>query len=192
MSPSLKIAPDAADISPAPSAPTSGDQIAALYREHAGSLLAYVTRLTNGDYQWAEDVVQETLLRAWRNPVSVCDSRPPIRAWLFTVAKHIVIDGYRRRAVRPAETSTEHLAAVGQPDEVERTVLSITVAEAMSTLTAEHQDVLRELYFRDNCVEQTSAVLRIPRGTVRSRTFYALRALRRAMEEQEVDGDVAA
>ena len=73
--------------------------------EHAEALLAYVQRLVHGDRQLAEDIVQETLLRAWRHAGSVPpESRRP---WLFVTARHLVIDAYRARRSRPAEVTTE-------------------------------------------------------------------------------------
>src|SRR5437868_10498820 len=75
----------------------------ALYREHAGPLLAYVLRLVAGDRHRAEDVVQETLLRAWRNTEQLNRATGSLRPWLVTVARRIVIDGHRSRRSRPRE-----------------------------------------------------------------------------------------
>ena len=64
----------------------------ALYAEHAEPLLAFVLRLTRGDRQRAEDIVQETLLRAWRNADLLRDwQQTSPRPWLVTVARRIAI-----------------------------------------------------------------------------------------------------
>ncbi len=169
------------------------DEVAArLHREHSAALLAYTTRLTHGDHQWAEDVVQETLLRAWLNRIETSESGRSVRPWLYRVARNLVIDGHRRRALRPVEMGDELLQHIGEPDQIDRMLLSVTLLGALRTLSAEHQEVIRELYLRGTCVEETAARLRIPRGTVRSRTFYALRALRHAMEERGVTRVAAA
>ena len=76
----------------------------ALHDEHAAALWAFAVRLTGGDRQAAEDVVQETLLRAWRNPNSpafTTEQAGAARGWLYTVARRIVIDEWRARSVRP-------------------------------------------------------------------------------------------
>ena len=67
-----------------------------LYDEHAAALWRYAVRLT-GDQARAEDVVQETLLRAWQHP-EVTDGDRSARAWLFTVARNMIID--ERRSAR--------------------------------------------------------------------------------------------
>jgi RNA polymerase sigma-70 factor (ECF subfamily) len=155
--------------------------IRALFDDHAGPLYGYVLRLT-GDPGRAEDVVQETLLRAWRNPDVLADR--PVRAWLFTVARNLVVDQHRARRSRPQETSDEALAVISGEDELERAVESWAIAEALAALRPEHREVLLETYYRGRSVKEASEILGIPPGTVKSRTYYALRALKLALEER--------
>ncbi|WP_269453237.1 sigma-70 family RNA polymerase sigma factor [Yinghuangia sp. ASG 101] len=173
---------------PAAELPTADEAvIRALYLEHAGPLLGYTLRLTSGDRLWAEDVVQETLLRAWRNPDALDPSRGPVRGWLCTVARNLVIDGGRARRARPPETGDAPLLAVADEraeDEFDRALLSWEVAEALGALTPEHRAVLLETYYRGRSVAEAAKVLGVPEGTVKSRTYYALRALRVALEER--------
>jgi len=159
-----------------------------LYAEHAGVLLGYVRKLVGGDTGRAEDVVQETLLRAWQNPEALRPDRADggsVRAWLLTVARHLVIDGERRRKVRPREVELSPGAdPVVQEPAFERVLASWEVGDALRSLSAEHRAVLLELYYRDRSVAQAAQVLGVPDGTVKSRAFYALRALRAACEER--------
>lgn len=165
-----------------------------LYDAHAGMLLGYARRLLGGDTARAEDVVQETLLRAWRNPAALNpEYRGPssVRAWLLTVARHLVIDGERARRSRPREVITASSAepATAHPgvDEVlERVLLAHGMAEALTALSQEHRAVIDQLYFRDRSVADAARVLGIPAGTVKSRAYYALRALRVACEERGI------
>jgi RNA polymerase sigma-70 factor (ECF subfamily) len=152
-----------------------------LFEDHGGPLYGYVLRLT-GDPGRAEDVVQETLLRAWRHP-SVLEGRP-VRAWLFTVARNLVVDQHRARKARPPETGDEALAVLPAEDELDKALESWEVAEALASLRAEHREVLLETYYRGRSVKEASEVLGIPPGTVKSRTYYALRALKLALEER--------
>jgi RNA polymerase sigma-70 factor, ECF subfamily len=159
----------------------SDELVDELYAEHGTALLAYAQRLLGGDRFRAEDVVQETFLRAWRNAARL--SGATARPWLFTVARRIVIDGHRRRDAAPTAERPEG----PQPaDELEQALLSWDVTEAFRTLTEEHRAVLLEVHYRDRTVAQAARVLGIPEGTVKSRTYYALHALRLALEERGV------
>jgi RNA polymerase sigma-70 factor (ECF subfamily) len=166
---------------------TADDElIRALWDEHAASLLSYALRLTGGDRGRAEDVVQETLLRAWRNPPRVDPERPSLRPWLLTVAHHVAIDEHRARQARPHEVGEDALVALAVDDDIDRTLETWLVAEALMSLTPAHREVLVETYYRGRSVAEAASVLRIPPGTVKSRTFYALRSLRVALEERGV------
>ena len=153
-----------------------------LYAEHAGPLLRYAMHLTSGDRQRAEDIVQETLLRAWQHPDAIAE-RPP-RPWLFAVARNLAVDAYRARKARPREVGEAALELVPAPDEAERALESWAVADALKSLRPEHRGVLLETYYRGKSVAEAAAILGIPAGTVKSRTFYALRALKLALEER--------
>jgi RNA polymerase sigma-70 factor (ECF subfamily) len=168
-----------------------------LYADHAGPLLGYVRRLVGGDTARAEDVVQETLLRAWQHPQALDPARPggaSVRAWLLTVARHLVVDGERARRARPVEVRPPDLpgsvgleVAAGFHDtRFDHVLLAHGVADALATLTAPHREVLEELYFADRSVADAARRLGVPEGTVKSRAYYALRALRAACEEREL------
>lgn len=155
----------------------------ALYAEHGGPLLGYILRLTGGDRQQAEDVVQETLLRAWRHPEAL--SGRPVRPWLFTVARNLVVDAHRARQARPPEAGEAPLAVLPAADDIDRALESWTVAEALADLSPQHRAVLIETYYRGLSVAEAATVLGVPPGTVKSRVYYALRALRRALQDGE-------
>jgi RNA polymerase sigma-70 factor (ECF subfamily) len=156
-----------------------------LHDEHAHALWTYVVRLTRGDYAKAQDVVQETLLRAWRTPAVLDQSRGSARGWLYTVARRIVIDEWRStRSRRELVTDEVPEPRSTEPDVIaQRTVDRDLVVAALRTLSDEHRDVVLECYFRGSSVAEAAATLGIPPGTVKSRTHYALRALRTAIDE---------
>ena len=157
-----------------------------LYEQHAAPLLAYALRLTGGDRGRSEDIVQETLLRAWRHPEALDPDRGPVRSWLFTVARNVAVDAHRARRARPTEVGDEALALVPAVDEIEQALDTWLVADALATLSPDHRAVVVETYYRGRSVAEAAAVLGVPPGTVKSRTFYALRALRLALEERGV------
>ncbi|WP_440901907.1 sigma-70 family RNA polymerase sigma factor [Actinosynnema sp.] len=155
-----------------------------LYREFGSGLLGHAMRLTGSDRQWAEDIVQETLVRAWRNAEKLERDPVLLRSWLFTVARRLVIDDRRKRSVRPQESELTPSDEAPSHDEADRTLAAIVVAEAMNGLTQEHREAILETYLRDRTVGEAAEVLGVPPGTVKSRVYYALRALRRALQDR--------
>ncbi len=158
----------------------------ALYDAHALALLGYALRLCDGDRARAEDLVQETLVRAWRHLDVLDPSAAPVRPWLFTVAQHLAIDAYRARRARPPEVGEAALAAVPGLDELEKTLDRIVVIDALGSLSPEHRAVIVETYYRGRTVAEAARGLGIPPGTVKSRCYYALRALKLALAERGV------
>jgi RNA polymerase sigma-70 factor (ECF subfamily) len=157
-----------------------------LHDEHAAALWAFCLHLTGNDRAHAEDVAQETLLRAWRHASVLEESKGSVRSWLFTVARNIVIDEWRSKKVRreiPTDDVTDLADRSRTEDGTDELLLSWVVAEALTQLSEEHRSVLLECYYRGRSVADASRRLGIPEGTVKSRTHYALRALRLALEE---------
>jgi RNA polymerase sigma-70 factor, ECF subfamily len=156
----------------------------ALYDEHAAVLWRYALRLT-GDASQAEDVVQETLLRAWQHPEVIGDSERPARAWLFTVARNMIIDDRRSARFRNVVGSTDEEGAPERstPDEVNAALDRMLIGDAMAQLSAEHRAVVERSYYRGWTTAQIAADLGIAEGTVKSRLHYAVRALRLTLQE---------
>ncbi len=161
-----------------------------LYEEHAGPLLMFVLRLTGGDRQRAEDIVQETLLRAWRNAHRLgAQGQSSLRPWLVTVARRIAIDDHRSENARPTETYDRELESFpSTADETDRVLRLMTVTDALRTLSHSHREILVETYFRGRTVPEAAQELGLPLGTAKSRVYYALRALRSALQSRGVTG----
>lgn len=168
---------------------TSDQSIARLVHRHGAVLFGYLLRLTCGDRQRAEDIYQETLIRAWKHPECRVEGGTSSRQWLFTVARRVSIDQLRAAVVRPVPVSDErHLAAVPDPvDQIDRLLLAREVRAAVMTLSPAHRQVLKEMYFEDRSASEVAVRLGIPAGTVKSRTYYALRALKDALAERGMD-----
>jgi RNA polymerase sigma-70 factor (ECF subfamily) len=158
--------------------------ITALYRTYHAPLLSFVLRLTGGDRQQAEDVVQETMVRAWREAGRLDLSGPSLMPWLAAVARRIVIDEHRRKKARPVETAECTVADRAVADDTAAIVLRVAVADAMRRLTSSHRQILNETFLRDQTVNQAATALGIPVGTAKSRVYYALRVLEVVLAER--------
>jgi RNA polymerase sigma-70 factor (ECF subfamily) len=160
------------------------DALRHLYDVQAPALLTYLLRLTRGDQHRSEDLLQETLVRAWEHP----EARGPDgfwrRAWLFTVARRLTIDQVRAVAARPPELFHEWIDTRSFPDGVDNLLDAHEIRAAIATLPERLRETLIEVYIRDRSAAEAGEVLGVPVGTIKSRTFYALRALRDALAER--------
>jgi RNA polymerase sigma-70 factor, ECF subfamily len=158
-----------------------------LYAAHGDFLVGFLMRLTGGDRAWAEDVRQETLLRAWRHADQLLGGGAvSLRPWLTTVARRIVMNDRRSRRARPPEVDDTLLDILPVPDETERALQRTVLIAALREVAVAHRQVVVELYLRGRTVEETARLLGIPVGTVKSRSYYAMRALRAVLEQRGV------
>jgi RNA polymerase sigma-70 factor (ECF subfamily) len=161
---------------------SAATRMRALYVAHADAVYRFLLRLTFGERQTAEDLTQETMLRAWRNIDDLHSDIDTLRPWLLTVARRLAIDAGRARHARPAETGAVDLTVLPAVcDSIEQMLGAQSVHQALANLSPEHRSVIIEVYYRGRSAAETAEVLGIPTGTVKSRTYYALRLLRTAM-----------
>ncbi|MFD3324730.1 sigma-70 family RNA polymerase sigma factor [Streptomyces sp. NPDC058701] len=158
-----------------------------IYDQYGSLLVRYATRLLDGDWHKAEDIFQETAARAWKHARFLGSRNEGLRPWLFTVVRNLVIDHHRARQVRPLElVPVEELDT--SSDSTASTINSHVVVQALGELNEQQQTVIRLMYFLECSVNQAAEHLGIPPGTVKSRAFYAMRALRKALEKQGILG----
>lgn len=171
---------------PGTAGPTTADAEAMteLWHRHGDSLLRFALKLTRGDQHRAEDIVQETLVRAWRHPEVVRGGKGAIRAWLFTVTRHVAIDMWRARS-RADETIDDWQTDRPDPAEpIEQVVTAMEVQAALSQLTPQQRDVVVAMYFHGRSTAEIAESLGIPVGTVKSRVHYGLRRLRELLSAE--------
>ena len=152
-----------------------------LYAEHGPPLLRLATTLTGGDRGRAEDLVQETMLRAWTHHVDLDIRHRSPQPWLITVARHLAVDAHRARRSRPPEAELDENLAVDDRHLTSASVDEAGLRAAIATLPGAQRQALTEVYYRDRSAAETARILQIPVGTVRSRIFYGLRTLRRTL-----------
>ena len=155
--------------------------------EHEPAVHGFVRRRV-ADAGRAEDLTQEVFLRAWRFADRYDPTRNDVRTWLLAIARNLVIDSYRADSARPRTAGSDdllvHLAA---PDRTDAAVAAWSMADALRRLTPAHRDVLLCLYYRRWSLAETAEHLGVAVGTVKSRSTYALRALRLVVEEMEAE-----
>ena len=142
-----------------------------LYAEHGPALLRLATALTGGDRGRAEDLVQETMLRAWTHRAKLDLQHRSPRAWLITVVQRLAVDAHRARRARPHEVELNDHVALTDSQRTDTSIEEADVRAAIATLPGPQRQVLAEVYYRDRSVAETAHILQIPPGTVKSRTF---------------------
>ncbi|HEV7482662.1 MAG TPA: sigma-70 family RNA polymerase sigma factor [Solirubrobacterales bacterium] len=149
------------------------------YAAHSGELYGFAMR-SLGDSGLAEEAVQETFVRAWRAGERFDPEVGSLRTWLFAILRNVVIDLSRARAARPrvAEGGVEPSV-----EPLEQALLAWQVEEALRRIGEDHRRVLLETHFRGRPYNEVAAELGVPEGTVKSRVYYGLKAMRVALEE---------
>lgn len=160
-------------------------EVQAAYDLYGGELFGFAFRALH-DRHLAEDVVQETFVRAWRSPRGFESHRGSMRTWLFAITRNGIVDAIRRRRVRgdSGGSSLDELAeSPGTLDPVEQLLEQIQIAEALSRLSSEHREAVVGVHFGGHTCAELAAELGISASTMRSRLYYGLRALRLVLEE---------
>ena len=149
------------------------------YAAHAAELYGFAVR-SLADPGLAEEAVQETFLRAWRAGERFDPQIGSLRTWLFAILRNVVIDLGRARSARPRVAEGGVEPSVEPFDEA---LLAWQIEEAMRRIGEEHRRVLVETYYRARPYAEVAEELGVPEGTVKSRVYYGLRALRVVLEE---------
>src|SRR6266702_912512 len=151
-----------------------------LYIDNGAFVLSYVTGLLR-DRHLAEDVVQETMLRAWRHCAQFSADKGSVRGWLIRVAHNIAMDKIRMRRSRPTEVAEDSAVAALVEDHADAVATALHVRRALAGLSPGHRAVLEQIYLNGCTAREAAARLGIPEGSAFSRAFYALRILRREL-----------
>ncbi len=162
---------------------SSCELVSLLYKDFRGPLFTQVMQLTGHDQQWTEDVVQETLIRAWQHSDTLNREPGMLRGWLLTVARRIVIDGWRNRRARPQEVELEESENAETTDRTDQSLSALVISEALRYLDSKYQAVIYETYLTGHSVREAAVILGIPEGTVKSRLYAAMKTLRRSLGE---------
>lgn len=165
----------------APDRGSDGQRLTMLYSAHADAVRRFVAGYVT-DSQHREDIVQETFVRAWKNIDRIDVERGNPRSFLFSIAHNALVDQWRARSRRP-EVLTDDDATVATEDGVDASLERILLAESMRRLSTEHREVIKALYFDDMTIAAAADRLGVAVGTIKSRSYHAVRALRLVFDE---------
>ncbi|HEY3367098.1 MAG TPA: sigma-70 family RNA polymerase sigma factor [Symbiobacteriaceae bacterium] len=172
---------------------SAGDEeaLGMLMERYGGALLHFAHRLV-GDMQLAEEIYQDTMLKAWQQ-ASTFRVDGHLKAWLFRVARNNAIDYMRKKRIPVEEFQAclETAATTFRPDrEAERSWLSAEIFEAVDELPQAYREVIDLRFFHQLCYQEIAEVLLIPLGTVKSRLNYAIQRLTKILRERGIDGEI--
>jgi RNA polymerase sigma-70 factor, ECF subfamily len=156
-------------------------------RRHQRPVISLLFRLT-GDRALAEDLAQETFVKAFRN-LAAFDATRRLSAWVLRIAHNVGIDAMRRRRIRTvsidatANRESSHVAepGVSTPDPIERDALKRALENAMATLRPDQREAIVLRYEEGLSFEEIGQVLGIPEATARSHVHRARKALARLL-----------
>ncbi len=134
----------------------------------------------------AEEAVQDTFVQAWRAAHRHDPGQGSLRTWLFAICKNAIIDLHRARSVRPAAAGRREALQGESADPtnpIEDRLGAWQIEEALKRISDEQRHAIVETYYKGRSYKELAAELGVPAGTLRSRVFYGMKALRRELEE---------
>ncbi len=156
--------------------------IARFYDAHSNELYRFSYRLLQ-DRQRAEEVVQDTFLRAWKHADKWNEALGSRRTWLFSIAHNVCIDALRARDARPPLSGQPSIARLSIEPSIEAAMDSWLVEEALRRIREDQRVAIVETYLKGRTYSEVAASVGANEATLRSRVFYGLKALRVALEE---------
>ncbi len=178
---------DAADLVARIAAEQDRDAFEALFRHFAPRVKAYMLKLGT-DGSLADELAQETMLMVWRKAVQFDRSKAAPSTWIFTIARNLRIDAFRkinRPELDPNDPALVPEAEEAADDRVEREQYAVLIRTAMKELNEEQAQVVQLSFFEDKSHSEIAEELGIPLGTVKSRLRLAFGRVRKAFEDVE-------
>jgi len=161
----------------------AGDDLAmdAVWATYAGPIRGLARSLSNATHSDADEVVQEALAKVWTSAASFDPSRGTEATFIFTIARRVIIDRWRRAGRRVSEVALDDRvggADRGATGEFDQVVLRAAMRTAIESLSAPQREVIELAYLDGFSQSEIADRIGVPLGTVKTRTFAALRALR--------------
>jgi RNA polymerase sigma-70 factor, ECF subfamily len=150
-----------------------------IYRRYGGAVFGIAMKILR-DRGHAEEAAQQTFLKAWQAADRI-DPNRDIGPWLYTIARRVAIDVYRRERRHTAVELDDREIAI-LPPSIEGAWEEWQVRLAVDALPPDERDVLEHTYFLGYTQEETARRLDVPVGTVKSRSYRAHRKLAESLD----------
>jgi RNA polymerase sigma-70 factor, ECF subfamily len=188
-------------VGPQPSRQTAGeapvtaaasiDDLRVLYDLHGGEIFRFCHRIVD-DRGLAEEAAQETFLRAWRAGSRWNPEVATVRTWLFAIARNVCIDLIRARRVRPGlapgDLDPDGPSGRGDDPAYDALLEGWMLEEGLRRIRDDQRTAIVETYLKGRPYADVAAEMGVPEGTIRTRVFYGLKALRLTLEEMGWNG----
>jgi RNA polymerase sigma-70 factor, ECF subfamily len=161
-----------------------------LYDLHGAEIFRFCHRIVD-DRGLAEEATQETFLRAWKSRDRWDGGVASVRTWLFSIARNVCIDLLRARNIRPGLSASKDDGGDSQGFDdpaYDAFLEGSMLEEGLRRIKPEQRTAIVETYLKGRPYPEVAAELEVPEATLRTRVFYGLKALRRALEEMGWNG----
>jgi RNA polymerase sigma-70 factor, ECF subfamily len=170
---------------------TNLNDLRVLYDLHGAEIFRFCHRIVD-DRGLAEEATQETFLRAWKSRDRWDGGVASVRTWLFSIARNVCIDLLRARNIRPSLSKSQDgdgPDGQGFDDPAYDAFLEGSMLEeGLRRIKEDQRHAIVETYLKGRPYPEVAKELGVPEATLRTRVFYGLKALRRALEEMGWNG----
>jgi RNA polymerase sigma-70 factor (ECF subfamily) len=155
-----------------------------LYRQYGHIVFGMSMKMVK-DRIIAEDLLQETIIKAWRNIHQFSAQKASFSTWLLNIARYTIIDylrskQHKQRQKNQSLDNSEYQegAAVSHPN-----ADIVGLKNNIARMEPKYREILDLIYFKGYTQDETAQLLGIPLGTVKTRTRFALDQLRKVLSK---------
>lgn len=159
-----------------------------LFARHHVRLFRFLVRMVKNE-AIAEELTNEVFIEVWRN-AGRFEGRSAATTWLLSIARNKAISLMRRRSDAPLDDKmAAEIADSGDtPEETaQKRDKSAAIRACMEQLSTEHREVIDLVYYHEKSVREVSEIVGAPENTVKTRMFYARKALSELLANAGID-----
>jgi RNA polymerase sigma factor (sigma-70 family) len=155
-----------------------------LYDAYANALFGVVIRIVQSK-ELAEQVLQDTFLKAWRNAAAYDNTKGRLFTWLLNIARNTAIDATRTAHFKNSAVTENIETLLSQPSTQGINPETLGIRELIGRLDEKYRQLIDFIYFKGYTQEEIAEETGIPLGTIKTRLRYAINELRNLFEEHQ-------